>query len=69
MSYFKFGDYESKGCLIDSKTTDIRWKEMATILLWQFDHHLKKNKIGAYNNQTVAEFAKLKAEKLAEKEE
>ena len=42
---------------------------MATILLWQFDHHLKKNKIGAYNNQTVAEFAKLKAEKLAEKEE
>ena len=34
ITYFKFGLYESRGCLIDSKTSEIRWKEMVTILLW-----------------------------------
>jgi len=34
VSCFKFGDYEATGCLIDSKNEFIRWKEMATILLW-----------------------------------
>jgi D-alanyl-D-alanine carboxypeptidase len=34
ISVFKFGPYESRGCLIDSKNPEIRWKEMATILLW-----------------------------------
>jgi len=46
---FKFGPYESKGCLIDSKSPEIRWKEMATIQLWKFDKYLKKHLIGAYN--------------------
>ena len=34
VSFFKFGPYESLGVLIDSKTTEIRWKEMATLQLW-----------------------------------
>ena len=54
--YFKFGQYESQGCLIDSKNADSRWKEMSTILLWQFDKYLQKNKIGAYSSSMVNEF-------------
>jgi len=34
VSHFKYGPYESQGVLIDSKTQEIRWKEMSTILLW-----------------------------------
>lgn len=56
ISIFKFGPFESRGCLIDSKTPEVRWKEMATILLWQFDKFLKKNSYGAYDPQIVKEF-------------
>jgi len=34
VSYFKLGGYQSIGVLIDSKTEKMRWKEMASILLW-----------------------------------
>ena len=37
VTHFKYGPYESQGVLIDSKTLEIRWKEMSTILLWQFN--------------------------------
>ena len=57
---FKYGPYESQGVLIDSKTLEIRWKEMSTILLWQFNQFMKKNKIGGYNRQMVEEFTKMK---------
>ena len=56
VSHFKYGPYESQGVLIDSKTQDIRWKEMATILLWQFDKFLQKNDLAAYNPSMAAEF-------------
>lgn len=59
VSHFKYGPYESQGVLIDSKTCDIRWKEMSTILLWQFDKFLKKHKIGAYNARLVQEFREM----------
>ena len=58
VSHFKFGPYEGQGVLIDSKTLEIRWKEMSTILLWQFDKFMKKNKIGAYNKGFREEFRK-----------
>lgn len=51
---------------MDSKTPEIRWKEMSTILLWQFDKFLKKNKIGAYNQKTVQEFKRIKEKVLHE---
>jgi len=41
VSVLQVGPYECRGVLIDSKTTDIRWKEMATLLLWQLDHFFK----------------------------
>ena len=53
VSHFKFGSYESQGVIIDSKSADVRWKEMATLLLWQFDKFLKKNSIAAYNKKMV----------------
>ena len=31
VTLFKVASYECRGCLIDSKSVDIRWKEMATI--------------------------------------
>jgi len=34
ITVFRVGSYEARGCLIDCKTPEIRWKEMATILLW-----------------------------------
>jgi D-alanyl-D-alanine carboxypeptidase (penicillin-binding protein 5/6) len=34
VSALRLGPYECNGCLIDCKSTNIRWKEMATILLW-----------------------------------
>ena len=49
VSHFKCGPYEAQGVLIDTKTTDCRWKEMSTLILWQFDKYMKKHKIGAYN--------------------
>lgn len=49
VSVIRVGPYECKGCLIDCKNTDVRWKEMATILLWQLDMYFKQNKIGAYD--------------------
>mmetsp|Transcript_13650 Transcript_13650/g.23238 ORF Transcript_13650/g.23238 Transcript_13650/m.23238 type:complete len:477 (-) Transcript_13650:223-1653(-) len=55
-SQFKFGPYESQGVLIDSKSLEIRWREMSTILLWQFDKFLIKHKVGAYNRQFREEF-------------
>jgi D-alanyl-D-alanine carboxypeptidase len=68
VSAFRFGPYEARGCLIDSKSTTIRWKEMATILLWQFDYYLKTNKIGAYNGQIVAEYKLLRDQQRLQKE-
>ena len=53
MSHFKFGAYESQGVIIDSKSPEVRWKEMATLLLWQLDKFLKKNSIAAYNKKMV----------------
>ena len=53
---FKFGEYISFGVLINSKTPEIRWKEMATIILWHFDKYLSKNKLAGYNYQLVQEF-------------
>lgn len=35
---------------------------MSTILLWQFDKFLKKNKIAAYNFPLTQEIQKLKKE-------
>ena len=49
VTQFQYGPYTSQGCLIDSKTLEIRWKEMSTILLWQFDKFLKKYKAAGYN--------------------
>jgi D-alanyl-D-alanine carboxypeptidase len=43
IAFFKFGPYESSGVLIDSKSQEVRWKEMATILLWQLDKYMRKN--------------------------
>jgi len=37
---------------------------MSTILLWQFNQFLKKNKIGGYNPQMVQEFNKIKEQQL-----
>lgn len=68
VSTFKYGPYEARGCLIDCKTPEIRWKEMATILLWQFDYYLKTNKIGAYNQQMVAEFKQLREQQRQQHE-
>lgn len=68
VTQFQYGAYSSQGCLIDSKTQDIRWKEMSTILLWQFDKFLKKNNIAAYNYQLTQEIIKIK-EKIKEAEE
>lgn len=46
---------------------------MSTILLWQFDKFLKKNKIAAYNYSLTQEIQRLKKEqaeaKLAEEAE
>ena len=46
---------------------------MSTILLWQFDKFLKKNKIAAYNHSLTQEIQRLKKEqaeaKLAEEAE
>lgn len=56
VSALRIGPYECKGCLIDCKSPEVRWKEMATILIWSFDHYLKQNKIGAYNPAMVQEF-------------
>jgi D-alanyl-D-alanine carboxypeptidase len=41
VSVLRVGPYYGRGCLIDTKTPEIRWKEMATILLWQLDLYLK----------------------------
>jgi D-alanyl-D-alanine carboxypeptidase len=49
VTQFQYGPYIGQGCLIDSKSLEIRWKEMSTILLWQFDKFLKKNQIAGYN--------------------
>lgn len=67
--HFKFGEYESTCCMIDSKSTDIRWKEMATLQLWQFDKFLYKNKIGAYNYLTVQNFKKIKQTQKAREQQ
>ena len=68
ISCFQFGEYQSLGCLIDCKSAEIRWKEMATILLWHFDQYLKKSKLGAYNRTMVVEFQK-RRQKLNEERE
>lgn len=46
---------------MDSKTVEIRWKEMSTILLWQFDKFLRKNRIGWYNRKMYDEFKNRKS--------
>jgi len=57
-THFKFGPYESYGVLINTKTNEIRWREMATILIWQLDKFMRKNTLGGYNFQAVNEFRK-----------
>lgn len=66
---FKYGDYESQCCIIDSKTQEIRWKEMATLQLWAFDKYLRKNQIGGYNRQVISEYRKMKQLKIQEEQE
>ena len=67
VAQFKIAGYEARGCLIDSKTAELRWKEMAIILLWQFDKYLRKHKVGWYNYQTFNEFKKSREEELQAK--
>ena len=67
VAQFKIAGYEARGCLIDSKTAELRWKEMAIILLWQFDKYLRKHKVGWYNYQTFNEFKKSREEELLAK--
>ena len=40
---FQFNDFNVIACIMDSKNIDVRWKEMATLILWVLDKHLKKN--------------------------
>ena len=37
---------------------------MATLLLWQFDKYLKKNRLCGYNGTLITKVNKLKLEKL-----
>jgi D-alanyl-D-alanine carboxypeptidase len=42
-SYFEYLDFSIVACIMDSKTIDVRWKEMATLVLWALDKHLKRS--------------------------
>lgn len=40
--YFQYKDFQAIACLLMSKTSDTRWKDMATLFLWALDKHLLK---------------------------
>ncbi|CDW73870.1 d-alanyl-d-alanine carboxypeptidase family protein [Stylonychia lemnae] len=47
---FSYMDFSAIACIMDAKNVDIRWKEMATLMLWALDKHIKR----AYMNNLFA---------------
>jgi len=42
-SYISYMDFSAIACIMDAKNMDVRWKEMATLMIWALDKHIKKN--------------------------
>jgi D-alanyl-D-alanine carboxypeptidase len=50
--YFIYKEFSAIGCLMNSKNTESRWKDMAIMFLWALDKYILASKIGIDNLQT-----------------
>ena len=53
--YFQHGDFSIIVCLMNTKTVDTRWKDMAMLCLWALDKHMLQQQGHQQHRESIRE--------------